>query len=144
LADTTTTRRGSNARTENRDSRGRFDSGSSFLEAARSTPAITAVAVTAVAAAGALLWSRRASIVGSKPLMRWGQDSQPVGYDSATAAATFDKQGQSSFDSAYAPPAGGSSLDLSDDSDLRSGASGTGLDQGNATDTKVGSIAYGA
>ena len=79
------------------------DSRSSFLDGARSRPVITAAAVTAVAAAGAFLWSKRSSS-SSQPLMRWGQDkSQSSGFDSASAASQFDKQAQSSFNSAYAP-----------------------------------------
>ena len=124
---------------EPRDSRGRFKEGS-IIDSARARPIAAAAAMTAVtavaAAAGAYLWSKRAST----PLMNWGQDDQA--------------DDSSSFDSAYAPD-DGNTTSPSADAAAMFGASGrttpsggTGLDdaatQTTGDATKVGSVAYGA
>ena len=159
LGTSTTNTNDDGFRSDRRKTGKRFSAGgSNIIEGARSRPVIAAAAVTAVAAAGAYLWSKRSSS-SSKPLMRWGQDgSQSTRYDSATAASTFDKQAQSSFDSAYAPEVeiasanpssdagigigGGSASPSESKSSIDSGSSslGGGLAGGTTIDSDLGSV----
>ena len=125
LGTSTTDTKADSVRSDHRETGGRFSAGgSNIIEGARSRPVIAAAAVTAVAAAGAYLWSKRSS-ASSQPLMRWGQDgSQSSGYDSAKATSTFDQQAQSSFDSAYAPETAIASASPSSGAGISSGISG--------------------
>ena len=70
LGTSTTDTKADSVRSDRRETGGRFSAGgSNIIEGARSRPVIAAAAITAVAAAGAYLWSKRSS-ASSQPLMR--------------------------------------------------------------------------
>ena len=133
---TSTFDRDDSFRSDRRDTGGQaWSSGLNIRETARARPVVAAAAVTAVAAAGAYLWSKRSS---SQPLMQWGQQgSSAPGYDSSTAASQFDTQAQSSFDSAYAPEVEIASSNTGSNAGMGVGGGSTG---GSMIDSDLGSL----